>query len=67
MIVPGISQTLRRYQGNLVMACERLYILIVKCMKILINGVNLFSLAGDHGIGEIGLGVHQELMDDAEA
>ena len=67
MIVPGISQTLRRYQGNLVMACERLYILIVKCMKILINGVNVFSLAGDHGISEIGLGVHQELMDDAEA
>ena len=34
MIVPGISQTLRRYQGNLVMACEKLYILIVKRMKI---------------------------------
>ena len=26
MIVPGISQTLRRYQGNKVMACENLYI-----------------------------------------
>ena len=23
MIVPGIRQTLRRYQGNLVMACEK--------------------------------------------
>ena len=34
MIVPGISQTLRRYKGNLVMACEKLYILIVKHMKI---------------------------------
>ena len=30
MIVPGVSQTLRRYQGNLVMACEKIYILIVK-------------------------------------
>ena len=34
MIVPGIGQTLRRYQGNVVMACEKLYILIVKRMKI---------------------------------
>ena len=34
MIVPGISQTLMRYQGKLVMACEKLYILIVKRMKI---------------------------------
>ena len=25
MIVPGISHTLRRYQGNLVMTCEKLY------------------------------------------
>ena len=34
MIVPGIRQTLRRYQGNLVMACEKLYILFVKHLKI---------------------------------
>ena len=34
LIVPRISQILRRYQGNLVMACEKLYILIVKRMKI---------------------------------
>ena len=34
MIVPGISQTLRRYKGNQVMASEKLHILIVKRMKI---------------------------------
>jgi hypothetical protein len=34
MIVPGISQALRRYQGNKVMACEKRYIWIVKRMKI---------------------------------
>ena len=34
MIVQVITQTLRHYQGNLVMACEKLYILIVKRMKI---------------------------------
>ena len=34
MIVSGISQTLRRYQGNLVMACEKLYILIEKRIKL---------------------------------
>ena len=34
MIVPGISQTLRRYQGNKVMACEKLYIWIVKSVRI---------------------------------
>ena len=35
------------------MACEKLYILIVKRMQILINGLNLFSLASDHGISGI--------------
>ena len=29
MVAPGISQTLRHYQGNKVMACEKLYIWIV--------------------------------------
>ena len=53
MIVTGISQTLRRYQGNNVMACEKRYIWIVKCMKISMNGLNLFSLASDHGISGI--------------
>ena len=32
-IVIGISQTIRHYQGYLVMACEKLHILIVKHMK----------------------------------
>ena len=50
MIVPGFSQTFRRYQGNLIMACEKRYILTVKGMEIQINGLNLFSLASDHGI-----------------
>ena len=35
MIVPGFIQTLSCYQGNLVMACEKLYILIVKRTEIL--------------------------------
>jgi hypothetical protein len=34
MVLPGMSQTLRGYQGNKVMACEKLYIGIVKRMKI---------------------------------
>ena len=53
MVVPGISQTLRRYQGNSIMACEKLYIWIVKRMQILINGLNFFSLASDRGISGI--------------
>ena len=53
MIVSGISQTLRRYQGNKVMACEKLYIWIVKHMQIEINIIHLFSLASDHGISGI--------------
>ena len=53
MIVPGISQTIRRFQGNHVTACEKRYILIIKRMKIQMNGLNLFSLANDHGISGI--------------
>ena len=53
MIDPGISQTFRRYQGNEIMACEILYIWIVKHMKINKLSLNLFSLANDHGISGI--------------
>ena len=35
------------------MACEKLYILIVKRMKIEINRLNFFTLASDHGISGI--------------
>jgi hypothetical protein len=51
------------------MACEKLYIWIVKRMKIQMNGLHLFSLARDRGIRDNALrGVHyQELMDFAEA
>ena len=46
MIDPGISQTLKRYQGNKVMAFEKNYIWIVKSKY-------LFSLASDQGINGI--------------
>jgi hypothetical protein len=35
------------------MACEKLYIWIVKRMKILMNNLNLYSLASDQGISGI--------------
>ena len=35
------------------MACEKLYIWSVKRMKILMNDLNLFSLATEHGISGI--------------
>ena len=34
MIVPGISQALRHYHGNEVLACEKLTIWIVKSVRI---------------------------------
>ena len=51
MVVPGISQTLRRYQGNKVMACEKLYSDCKTHENI--NGLHLFSLASDRGISGI--------------
>ena len=39
MVVPGISQTLRRNQVNKCMFCGKLYIWIVKRMKILLKGL----------------------------
>ena len=68
MIVPGISQTLRRYQGNKSMAREKLYLWIVKRMKIWMNSLNLFSLASDHKRYNALRGVHyKKWMEDAEA